>query len=222
MMPPLSAKSALSREPFYNPAHARLLLLTLVLVGMTTWALLEMQNALQAREHGIPLRPFTIGYLIPLFIITSLGGKRFGRLAVGLSVLLGLFFLTPPEFTFALARPRDWAELTLLVLVGESLIRGLDSIQRDMALREDVEQSPFTASLIMRAKESACHISGVESVGQCILRRRGIEYYLDVDVFVNGALPLREADKVAHGVQEALYGIYSLIHDVRVRLRPTD
>ena len=222
IMMPDAMRSPRSPKIWFSPVQLHLLLLTVSLVAATTYALLALQNALLAREQDIPLRPFSIGYLVPLFVVTTLGGRRLGRLALGLCALLTVFVLAPPDYTMAWLRPRDWAELALLLVVGEIMVRGVDSIRRDMALREDVEQSPFTASLIAQAKDAACGVAGVEGVGQCALRRRGMEYFLEMDVLVRGTASLRDADAVASHVSEAVQGVYHLIGGVRVRLRPVD
>lgn len=202
-----------------DPLRPRLLLLCLALAAGTTWGLFELQSVIESHEHRA-VRAYGIGFLFPVLVMTIVGGRWSGRLTLWLSALATVIFLTPPLHSLVINRLRDGVGLILLLAVGEALVRGLDRIRRKMALVEDVEQSPFTISLLRDARDAGAAAAGVAGLGRCAVRRRGLEFFLDMEVFVVGSLSLAEAQDIAQRVDAAVRATYPLIGDVRVRLRP--
>lgn len=200
----------------------RLVLLSVLLVALTTWMLFELQVEIMGREHTRQLRPFTMGYLVPVMTMIIIGGRWFGRLTLALSGLMTAFVLVPPFLSMRIARPRDWVELAFLLIVGEVLGWIISSVRQDMALMEDVEQSPFTLSLLQQVKDATKQVPGVIGLGKFLLRRHGLEYIIDADVYVDPAQTVGAGQVIAMRVEEDVRRVYSLIGDVKVRLRPIE
>ncbi len=209
-----------SRPPRLASSFVRSLLLALLLVTLTTWGLYALQSTLSADDRGALVRPFCIGYLVPLFVMTVRGGKRLGLITLLLAALMAVYALMPPTFSWHIYRQRDWTELGLLLVVGSVLVVGLDEFRRALAVRESVEDTPFTAGLLKRVKEAARDVPGVAVLGQCFLRRQGMQYVLGVDVFADAHLTLVQGEVVRGQVEAAIRQTDGLIYDVRVRVRP--
>ncbi len=207
------------RAVFRSRAHVRLALLSLLLVGVATWGLHYLQTALEQAEHTKTVRPFSMGFLLPILALTALGGRWFGRLTLALSVWMTALVLVPPAFNLMVHRPRDWAELALLIVIGEAVVRFVDLIRRDMALQEDVDQSPLSRSMLEEAKTFARSVSGVERLGPCLFRRRGVQYMVDMDVYVEGGLSVAQGQQVAGRIEAGVRAEHPLIQSVRVRVR---
>jgi len=208
------------RPPYSASPFLRSLILSLLLVMLTTWALYALQSALNTGARGPLVRPFCIAYLIPLFVMTVRDGKRMGLITLVLAVAMSVYVLTPPVFSWHIHRLRDWAELGLLLLTGGVVVLGLDEFRRALATRENVEDTPFTTGLLEHAKQAAQGVPGVAVLGPCLLRRQGMQYVMGVDVFADPHLTLQQSEVVGKQVEAAIRQTNGLIYDVRVRMRP--
>ena len=126
----------LSRARALSPATH--LLLSLLLVGLTTWALWGLQAAIMAREPGQYVRPYGIGMVIPVAAATFLCGGRSGSGALALALLSLAFFLMPPRLSLAVASPRDLAELVFLSSVGLLTVLGVDAVRRNAQMAAEM------------------------------------------------------------------------------------
>ena len=103
--------------------------LSLPLVALTTWGLFALQQAMTARE-GVYTRPYAIGFILPVALMTLLGGARAGVLTLALSLLSTVYILVEPTFAFELYQPRDVAEVVIVGVTGSLIVFSLDAMRR--------------------------------------------------------------------------------------------
>ena len=122
--------------------------LSVLLTALTTWALLLVQSYVAHAEGG-HVRPFGIGFLLTVAVMTVLGGRGPGLLTLLLSLLSLTFYLTPLGSGGVIGRPRDIVEIILLLSVGGALIRGLEALPENARLLADSEQARARLRAIM-------------------------------------------------------------------------
>ena len=122
--------------------------LAVLLTALTTWGLLLAQNFVAHTESG-HVRPFGIGFLLTVALMTILGGRGPGVLTLVLSALSLTFYLTPLGTGGAFGRPRDIVELTLMIFVGGALIRGLEALPANVLLLADSEEARARLRAVM-------------------------------------------------------------------------
>ena len=140
----MSAARSLARAP------ASAYLLALVLVALMTWLLVHVQTALIVHAGYQYVRPFGIGYVVPIALIAALGGYRAGLLTLVLSLLAAMYFLTPTHLTFALHDTLDMAELVSLGLVGGLIVAGGEAMRRNAALLSEKRQAAERQQQLLR------------------------------------------------------------------------
>jgi cation diffusion facilitator family transporter len=63
-------------------------------------------------------------------------------------------------------------------------------------------------------------IAGVIDVEKCLVRKMGLDYYVDMHVIVNPELTVREGHDIAHSVKDAVRQANPRIADVLVHIEP--
>ncbi len=119
-----------------------------LLVALATWLLFLVQAAV-AHVEGGHVRPFGVGFLLAVALMTILGGRGPGLLTLALSLLSLMFILTPLGAGGMIGRPRDWAELVLLLLTGGFLVRGLEALRTNAHLLAESEESRARLRAVM-------------------------------------------------------------------------
>ncbi len=100
------------------------------LVALTSWALLLIQQYVQYVTEDSYSRPYGIGFLFPVAVITALAGAIPGLWTLALSMASTVYVLTAPRFSWEIQRPGEWAEILSLVVVGSLVIFSLDATRR--------------------------------------------------------------------------------------------
>ena len=131
---------------FLSPFKAYLL--SVPATALTTWILLLVQNYV-AHVEGGHVRPFGVGFLLTVAVVTILGGRGPGILTLALSVMATTFYLTPLGSGGVIGRPRDVVEILLLLSVGGVLIRGLESLRVNAVLLVESEEARARLRAIM-------------------------------------------------------------------------
>ncbi len=131
---------------FLSPPKAYLL--AVPITALTTWILLLVQNYV-AHAEGSHVRPFGIGFLLTVSVVTILGGRGPGVLTLLSSVLSLTFYLTPLGSGGITGRPRDIVEIVLLLSVGGALIRGLESLRVNALLLAESEEARARLRAVM-------------------------------------------------------------------------
>ncbi|MDQ2800417.1 MAG: PAS domain S-box protein, partial [Armatimonadota bacterium] len=116
-------------------------LLSPVAVFLATWALFGLQQTLMRAEGGAYVRPFGIGFLVIVAVMTMLGGLGPGLWTLALSTLAMAFFLLPPTFSPAIRLPGDRVELALLLLAGMVVVIGMEAMRRNRGLLESAQKA---------------------------------------------------------------------------------
>lgn len=108
----------------------------------------------------------------------------------------------------------DWAALFACALIGYNGIRllkpGLNEIM-DTAPPKGVEDE------IRRAAGS---VAGVEKIERCRIRKMGVEFYVDLHVWVDGSIPVSEGHRIAHEVKDVVKQSNPSVADVLVHVEP--
>ena len=137
--------------------------LSVLLTALTTWGLLLLQNFVSHAEGG-HVRPFGIGFLLTVALMTILGGRGPGILTLLLSGLALTFYLTPLGAGGIIGRPRDIVELVLLICVGGALIRGLESLPANAQLLADSEEARARLRAVMDTAPIGVSLSGLNGM----------------------------------------------------------
>ncbi|HCM73588.1 MAG TPA: hypothetical protein DIS87_05555 [Armatimonadetes bacterium] len=68
----------------------------------------------------------------------------------------------------------------------------------------------------------AAQVPGVRGTHRCWVRRHGFDYFVDLDILVDGDLTVREGHDLAHAVHERVRDELPLIAKVMVHVEPDD
>jgi len=108
----------------------------------------------------------------------------------------------------------DWAALFACGLIaynGVVLIKpGLSEIM-DTAPPKGVEDD---------VRRAASSVPGVENIERCRIRKMGIEFYVDLHIWVDGDIPVSEGHRIAHEVKDVVRQSNPLVADVLVHVEP--
>jgi cation diffusion facilitator family transporter len=108
----------------------------------------------------------------------------------------------------------DWAALFACALIaynGVKLLKpGLNEIM-DTAPPKGVEDE---------IRRAAASVTGVENVEHCRIRKMGVEFYVDMHVWVDGRIPVSEGHRIAHEVKDVVKQSNPAVADVMVHIEP--
>jgi cation diffusion facilitator family transporter len=110
----------------------------------------------------------------------------------------------------------DWAALVasgLIVYNAYRLLRPAVGEVMDTAVPRDVEA---------HVREIACGVPGVLGVDECLVRKMGFDLYVDIHVWVNGDIPVREGHGIASQVRQAIQDSNDSIAGVLVHVEPDE
>jgi cation diffusion facilitator family transporter len=89
------------------------------------------------------------------------------------------------------------------------------------AVHEIMDAAP-NAKLIGEIETYVMQVPHVHSAHKTRVRKMGLDYYVDIHVWVPGDLSVREGHTVAHNVKDTLQAHIPYITDVLVHIEPTD
>jgi len=211
--------------PRLSPLRASLL--SPLLVALTTWTLLLVQG-LVAHAEGGHVRPFGVGFLLTVALITAIGGRRPGLLTLVLSCLSLMLVLTPLGAGGSFGRPRDWTELFFLLSVGAFLVRGLEALHTNAGLLAESEESRARLRAVMDTAPVGVLLS--DKAGKLVYANREAEriWGQPLEAVVREAQPryrLLDADGTPTppqrtGLARALAGEAPVIQDDRIIEQP--
>ena len=110
----------------------------------------------------------------------------------------------------------DWAALLASFII---LFNAVGQIRPALAELSDAAP-PQTIQTQVRAVAKL--VPGVEALDKCLIRKMGLEFYVDLHVMVKGSLSVREGHRIAHEVQNTIRRKYPRISEVLVHIEPTD
>ncbi len=108
----------------------------------------------------------------------------------------------------------DWAALFACALIGTNGYRLLRP-----ALFEIMDTAP-RGPIVDSVRNAAAAVPGVIEVEKCLIRKMGLDFYVDLHVGVNGSISVHEGHEIAHRVKTAIRQADSRIADVLVHIEP--
>jgi len=108
----------------------------------------------------------------------------------------------------------DWAALFACALIGTNGYRLLRP-----ALFEIMDTAP-RGKIVDSVRNAAAAVPGVIEVEKCLIRKMGLDFYVDLHVGVNGSISVHEGHEIAHRVKAAIQRGDSRIADVLVHIEP--
>lgn len=76
--------------------------------------------------------------------------------------------------------------------------------------------------IVAEIRDIAYSIKGVKGTHRCWVRKLGLDYFVDLDVLVDGELTVREGHDLAHAVHDAVTEQLPFVRKVMVHVEPTD
>jgi cation diffusion facilitator family transporter len=110
----------------------------------------------------------------------------------------------------------DWAALFACGLIGFNGWRLLLG-----ALHDTMDSAP-APELAEGVRQVAAAVPGVSALDRCLIRKSGLELFVDLHVGVNPELSVREGHRIAHAVRDAVRAANPAIAEVLVHLEPDD
>jgi cation diffusion facilitator family transporter len=108
----------------------------------------------------------------------------------------------------------DWAALFACALIGTNGYRLLRP-----ALFEIMDTAP-RGPIVDSVRNAATAVPGVIDVEKCLIRKMGLDFYVDLHVGVNGSISVHEGHEIAHQVKTAIRQRDPRIADVLVHIEP--
>ena len=108
----------------------------------------------------------------------------------------------------------DWAALFACVLIATNGYRLLSP-----ALHEILDTAP-RGNMCETIREAASRVRGVCEVEKCLIRKMGLNFYVDLHVQVDGTISVRDGHDIAHEVKNAIRATEARIADVLVHVEP--
>jgi cation diffusion facilitator family transporter len=108
----------------------------------------------------------------------------------------------------------DWAALFACALIAANGYRLLSP-----ALHEIMDTAP-RADMVTPIRAAAGNVSGVVEVEKCLVRKMGLNFYVDLHLQVDGEISVRSGHNIAHEVKAAIRATNPRITDVLVHVEP--
>ena len=108
----------------------------------------------------------------------------------------------------------DWAALLasgLILINGYSILRP--------ALGEMLDRTP-DSGIEMEVRRLAQSIPGVLGTHKCFVRKLGLDFFVDLDLQVDGQMTVRDSHDLAHAVQNVIRSELPLITKVLIHVEP--
>jgi cation diffusion facilitator family transporter len=108
----------------------------------------------------------------------------------------------------------NWAALFACALIGATGYRLLRP-----ALHEIMDTAP-RGPIVDSVRNAAAAVPGVSEVEKCLIRKMGLDFYVDLHVGVDGNISVHEGHAIAHQVKRAIQQSDPRIADVLVHIEP--
>lgn len=89
------------------------------------------------------------------------------------------------------------------------------------AVKDLMDHSP-SENVEINIRASAKGVEGVVALDKCKIRKMGFEYYVDLDVIVDGEIPVRNGHQIAHEVKKVIRDNNPRVANVLVHIEPDD
>jgi cation diffusion facilitator family transporter len=108
----------------------------------------------------------------------------------------------------------NWAAIFVCLVIATMGVRLLRP-----ALYDILDTAP-RGPIISFVRASASAVPGVVDIDKCLVRKMGLEFYVDLHVGVDGNISVREGHRIAHEVKRAIQERDQRIADVLVHIEP--
>ncbi|MBX3015018.1 MAG: cation transporter [Caldilineaceae bacterium] len=108
----------------------------------------------------------------------------------------------------------DWAALFASWIIG---FNAFNLLRPALAELTDAAPDPKLAKQVRTVAQS---IEGVIGTHKCHVRKMGFDYYVDLDIIVDGSTTVRHAHQIAHTVQDAIRQANPLFSKVLIHVEP--
>ena len=108
----------------------------------------------------------------------------------------------------------DWAALLasgIILINGYSILRP--------ALGEILDRAP-DSGIEAEVRRLAGSVLGVQGTHKCLVRKLGLDFFVDLDLQVDGQMTVRDSHDLAHAVQNAIRSELPLITKVLIHVEP--
>src|SRR5437016_4891036 len=217
----------------YGHGKAEPIAAVIVAIGVLAAAVgLAIQSV---REIFLPHHgpaPYTLGILIVVIVVKEILFRyvnRIGRRVESTAVQTDAWHHRSDALTSAAAfigisvaliggrgwkSADDWAALFACAVIAANGIRLLRP-----ALFEIMDTAP-RGPIVDSVRNAATAVLGVIEVEKCLIRKMGLDFYVDLHVGVNGSISVHEGHEIAHHVKTAIRQGDSRIADVLVHIEP--
>jgi cation diffusion facilitator family transporter len=219
----------------YGHGKAEPVAAIVVSLGVLAAALgLAIQSAREIfLPHHAP-KPFTLVVLIVVVVVKELLYRfviRFGKNVESTAVQTDAWHHRTDALTSIAAfigisialiggqgwRSADaWAALFACALIGANGWRLLNP-----ALHEVMDTAP-RGEIVSAIRAAAASVPGVLHVDKCLVRKMGLEFYVDLHVGVDETISVRSGHSIAHQVKDAIRQTDPRIADVLVHVEPAN
>jgi cation diffusion facilitator family transporter len=108
----------------------------------------------------------------------------------------------------------NWAAIFVCLVIATIGVRLLGP-----ALHDILDTAP-RGGIIAAVPKAAASVPGVIEIDKCLVRKMGLDFYVDLHVHVNGDISVREGHRIAHDVKRAIQKTDPRIADVLVHVEP--
>jgi cation diffusion facilitator family transporter len=108
----------------------------------------------------------------------------------------------------------NWAAIFVCLVIATVGLRLLRP-----AIYEILDTAP-RGEIVDLVRNAAAAVPGVVETDKCLVRKMGLDFYVDLHVGVNGNIPVREGHAIAHDVKSAIQKTDPRIADVLVHIEP--
>jgi len=181
--------------------------------------------------HHVPA-PFTLGVLAAVVIVKEMLYRyvvRFGRSIASIAVEADAWRHRADVLTSVAAfigisialiggekwqSADHWAAIFVCLVIATVGVRLLGP-----ALHDILDTAP-RGGIIDSVRQAAASVPGVVEIDKCLVRKMGLDFYVDLHVKVNGNISVREGHHIAHDVKRAIQQTDARIADVLVHIEP--
>lgn len=110
----------------------------------------------------------------------------------------------------------DWAALLAAAVIGYSAFRIISSAASDIS---DASPDPAMEKAVRRIAEA---VEGVLGTHRCWIRRSGLDYFVELDVVVDGGISVQAGHELAHQVNSEIRSEMPMIARVMVHVEPEE
>lgn len=110
----------------------------------------------------------------------------------------------------------DWAALVASAIIAFNAYRLLRPAVGE--IMDTVPEDDVTAAV----RQVAQSVPGVVGVDECLVRKMGLDYFVDIHVWVDGSIQVREGHEIASQVRQAIRNSNNRVMDVLVHVEPDD